>query len=308
MSLTASLGALLAHLADQLHPLVGGTATAAAIVLLTLCVRLALHPFARAAVRGEKARAALAPRIAELQRKHSRDPERLRRAMADLFAETGSSPLAGYLPLLAQLPVFFVMYRLFAHGSGDVLDHALFGAPLAGRWADALVDGGPFGGQGLVYLGLFAVIAGVATWTCLRARKSTAAAAATAGAAAGGPTARTGAGRAPAGRGAAGTGRTAAGRTSAGRAGAGAARGAAGASGTARGAAGDAGTAVPAALGKVLPLLSFGTLVAAAFVPLAAGLYLATTTAWSAAERAWLHRGAGDRSGAGAAAGPATVA
>ncbi|WUG91387.1 hypothetical protein OHU74_12930 [Streptomyces sp. NBC_00454] len=41
-------------------------------------------------------------------------------------------------------------------------------------------------------------------------------------------------------------------------------------------------------LGGVLPLLSFGTLITAAVVPLAAGLYLVTTTAWSVAERAWL--------------------
>ncbi|MFG2196236.1 YidC/Oxa1 family membrane protein insertase [Streptomyces sp. NPDC048639] len=270
MSVSASLGALLAHLADQLHPLAGGSATAAAIVLLTLCVRLALHPFTRAAARGEKARAALAPRIAELQRKHRRDPERLRRATAELFAETGTSPLAGYLPMLAQLPVFFVMYRLFAHGGGDVLDHSLFGAPLSGRWADALADGGLFGAQGLVYLGLFAVIAAVATWTYLRARKgATAVDGATAGAA------RTGVAKA-------------------GTAGAGTAR-----ASRARGAEGDPAASVPAAMARVLPLLSFGTLLAAAFVPLAAGLYLATTTAWSAAERAWLHRGNGNGNGSG---------
>ncbi len=41
-------------------------------------------------------------------------------------------------------------------------------------------------------------------------------------------------------------------------------------------------------LGGVLPLLSFGTLITAGVVPLAAGLYLVTTTAWSVAERAWL--------------------
>ncbi|MGO4463723.1 hypothetical protein AB4039_41660, partial [Streptomyces sp. M-16] len=62
----------------------------------------------------------------------------------------------------------------------------------------------------------------------------------------------------------------------------------------------------------VLPLLSFGTLITAAVVPLAAGLYLLTTTAWSVAERAWLqHRKdraaqtAGQVAAAGRAAGRA---
>ncbi|EFL25755.1 hypothetical protein SSOG_05469 [Streptomyces himastatinicus ATCC 53653] len=54
--------------------------------------------------------------------------------------------------------------------------------------------------------------------------------------------------------------------------------------------------AVPAApgaagLARVLPLLSFGTLLTAAVVPLAAALYLATTTTWTAVERALLLRG-----------------
>jgi len=42
---------------------------------------------------------------------------------------------------------------------------------------------------------------------------------------------------------------------------------------------------------RVLPLLSFGTLVTAAVVPLAAALYLATSTTWTAVERALLLRG-----------------
>ncbi len=67
-------------------------------------------------------------------------------------------------------------------------------------------------------------------------------------------------------------------------------------------------------LGGVLPLLSFGTLVTAAVVPLAAGLYLLTTTAWSVAERVWLeHRKAraaaraANEAGTAAAAGAATT-
>jgi len=54
----------------------------------------------------------------------------------------------------------------------------------------------------------------------------------------------------------------------------------------ARRASGPAGGA-PAALARVLP---FATVAIAAFVPLAAGLYLATSTAWTLAERAVLGR------------------
>jgi YidC/Oxa1 family membrane protein insertase len=50
----------------------------------------------------------------------------------------------------------------------------------------------------------------------------------------------------------------------------------------------------PAALARMLP---FATVAIAAFVPLAAGLYLATSTAWTLAERAVLGRSAAPRPG-----------
>jgi YidC/Oxa1 family membrane protein insertase len=42
--------------------------------------------------------------------------------------------------------------------------------------------------------------------------------------------------------------------------------------------------------GRLLRLLPYGTILIAAFLPLAASLYLLTTNAWTAAERAWLRR------------------
>ncbi|MFI6027849.1 YidC/Oxa1 family membrane protein insertase [Amycolatopsis magusensis] len=51
----------------------------------------------------------------------------------------------------------------------------------------------------------------------------------------------------------------------------------------------------PASGGALLRLLPFGTLPVAAFVPLAAGLYLLTTTTWTLVERALLRREPGVR-------------
>lgn len=170
MSMFGFLGDALAHGADALTPLFGPAAMAAAIVLCTLGVRAALHPLARAAARGEKARSALAPELSALQRQHKGDPERLQKEISSLYAKTGSTPLAGCLPTLLQLPVFFVMYHLFSTGGGGLLDHTLLGAPLGGHWSQALADGGVLGPQGLVYLALFALIAAVATWNFRRAR------------------------------------------------------------------------------------------------------------------------------------------
>lgn len=270
---------LVALLGRLLEPVLAESATAAAIVLFTVLVRLALYPLSRAGFRG-------------------------------------ATPVAAISPMLLQLPVFFVMYRAFSAAeiggsTNELLGRHLFAAPLGDRWGDALGDGGLFGARGLVFLGLFAAIAVVAAWSAVRGRRAAALAADAAEVAA----AEAEAGRGKAGGGKGGGGKGGAGKAGAGRAGggrAGGARARAQAAGGARtggkaagvkpagalSAALGAGGAVSAEqrevmrkLGGVLPLLSFGTLITAALVPLAAGLYLVTTTAWSVAERIWLqHR------------------
>ncbi|WP_188268957.1 MULTISPECIES: YidC/Oxa1 family membrane protein insertase [unclassified Streptomyces] len=227
MSVFASL---VEWLAELLRPLFAGAATAAAIVLFTALVRLAIHPLSRASARGQKARTRIAPQLAEIRRKHAKNPERLRKEMLALHEREKVSPFAGLLPGLLQAPAFLLMYHLFS--GGRMAGHALLAAPLGGRWADALAHGGPFGPAGRVYLALFALAAAVATYGYLGARKRLA--------------------EQPL----------------------------------------DPGPSTPGAgaLAKVMPLLSFGTLVTVAVVPLAAALYIVTSTTWTVVERALLFR------------------
>ncbi|MBW5425999.1 membrane protein insertase YidC [Streptomyces sp. BG9H] len=167
---------LVAHLADLLDPVFHGSATAAAIVVFTACVRLLVLPLSRASARGQKARAKLSPRIAELRKKHAKNPERLQKAVLELHREEKVSPLSGCLPSLFQLPAFFLLYQLFSGGdAGALLDHTLGSAPLGGRWMDALADGGLFGAPGLVYLALFVIVAAVATFNYGRTKRQMAA-------------------------------------------------------------------------------------------------------------------------------------
>ncbi|MEU2231165.1 YidC/Oxa1 family membrane protein insertase [Streptomyces vietnamensis] len=53
---------------------------------------------------------------------------------------------------------------------------------------------------------------------------------------------------------------------------------------------GQPGAAVAAGMARYLPLLSFATLISVAVVPLAAALYIVTSTTWTAVERAFLYR------------------
>jgi YidC/Oxa1 family membrane protein insertase len=237
---------LVERLADLLQPLFHASAAAAAIVLFTALVRLLVHPLSRAAARGQRARATLQPKIAELRAKHRKDPEKFQKAVAELHAAEKVSPLSGCLPGLLQLPAFAVLYHLFSNTTvggrtNDLLTHRLFAAPLGDRWADALSGGGMFGAAGLVYFGLFAVVGAVATFNFRRTRRM---------AATGGPAQVSVPGSV------------------------------------------DAGPQVPGldAIGKALPFMSFFTLVTVAVVPLAAALYIVTSTTWSAVERVVLYR------------------
>ncbi|MFI9806018.1 YidC/Oxa1 family membrane protein insertase [Streptomyces sp. NPDC052301] len=241
MSVFSVFAHVVEQLADLLTPLFHASAAAAAIVLFTALVRLLVHPLSRAAARGQRARTALQPRIAELRKKHAEDPQRLQQAVMELHAEEKVSPLSGCLPGLLQMPAFFVLYHLFSSAtiggdSNGLLAHRLLAAPLGGRWTDALADGGMFGPAGLVYLGLFALVAVVAAFNYRRTKRMAAANPVTVGA-------------------------------------------------------GDS-AQVPGlgAINKAMPFLSFFTLVTVAVVPLAAALYVVTSTTWSAVERAALYR------------------
>jgi YidC/Oxa1 family membrane protein insertase len=213
--------ALVEGLADVLHPLAGDLATALAIVVFTAAVRLLLLPLAVAAARGERTRRRLMPQVQKLQKKHAKDPQRLRREMAALYEKEGASPVAGCLPMFAQMPFFMVMYRLFVSATvaghqNLLLAHTLLAAPLGQNWIGVL-GGGLLSPPSLVFLGLFALLAAVALWSSRRVTAD-------------GP------------------------------------------------------------MGTAARLMPFGTIVVAAFVPLAAGLYMLTSGAWTAAERAILHR------------------
>jgi YidC/Oxa1 family membrane protein insertase len=246
---------LVCWFAAVLAPLFGGLAAAAAIVVFTLLIRLALVPLSYYAVRGERARSRLLPRVQELQRRHAKDPERLRRELATLQRAEGTSMYAGCLPLLLQLPFFSVMYRLFlshsvAGSPNTLLSHRLLAAPLGSWW---LGGAGPVSAQGAVFAGLFVLLAVVGLAALRAARRARA------------RTQTTAAAPAPV------TGR---------RAGA----GTAGQTGAAQSGAADR---VAGLLGRVMP---FGSLLMAAIVPLAAGLYLLTTATWTLAERAAINR------------------
>ncbi|HYA52365.1 MAG TPA: membrane protein insertase YidC [Streptosporangiaceae bacterium] len=246
---------LVSALAGAFAPLLGGLAVAAAIVLFTIMVRLLVLPLSYYAFRGQRAQARIAPQIQDLYKRHSGQPERLQRELSALRAREGAGMFTGCLPALLQIPFFTVVYRLFLSGTVDgrpnlLLHQHLFSASLGSHW---LAGAGPWSGQGLVFAAVFALLALVA-WLAARAARRWAAP----------PAQPPGApGRQP---GAAARQPGAVARPQ------------------------SAPVQQQGAAGFLMRILPFATVAFAALVPLAAGLYLLTTTAWAAAERAVFSR------------------
>jgi len=255
-------------LAGLLAPLAGGLATAAAIAAFTVAIRLLLLPLSYLAMRGMAAQARIAPLVQALQKKHAGQPDRLRRELAALYRSEGTSVFAGCLPALAQWPVLSVLYLLFRSPRIAGAPNALLSHGVFGAPLGShwLGGAGPLSAQGAVFAGLFLLLA-VIGWLSARLARRLGAPVkpAQGGAAASLPAPRRGA------------------------------------AASAPAAQGGAAASLPAAVARVLP---YFTVVVAAFVPLAAGVYLLTTTAWTLAERVLVQRALAARAGVDGRDGP----
>lgn len=235
---------LVSGITGILTPVLGGPAAVAAIIAFTMAVRILLMPLSLRALRGQAVLARLAPQLQALRQRYARQPERLQREMSALYKREGTSLFAGLTPLLLQWPFLSVMYLLFRSPQvggqpNTLLSRHLLGVPLGAHF---LSGPGAASLHGAVFLGVFALLAGLCWLSARLARLMAAQASGSHGAAQ--ATASHGAPQASGGSG---------------------------------------------LLLKALPYL---TVVIAAFAPLAAGIYLLTSLAWSVAEREFFRRSA----------------
>ena len=84
-----------------------------AIILLTLLVKVLTFPLTKKASEGTIRMQSIAPKIKELQAKYKDNPNKMNVEMAELYKKEGYNPMAGCLPILIQIPIFFAMYNLF---------------------------------------------------------------------------------------------------------------------------------------------------------------------------------------------------
>jgi YidC/Oxa1 family membrane protein insertase len=81
------------------------------IILLTITVRLVLTPLTISQTRSMSRMQKFQPELQELQKKFKDDKQKLQQETMAFYKKNNVNPLAGCLPLILQLPVFFALFQ-----------------------------------------------------------------------------------------------------------------------------------------------------------------------------------------------------
>lgn len=137
-----------------------------AIILFTILVRIAISPITYKSYLSQAKMKALRPDINELNEKHKKDPMKKQQEMMALYSKAGVNPMAGCIPALMQIPIFYALFMFFPSAI-DLRQKGFL-------WADDLSSYDmvaklpfyiPFYGD---HISLFPILAGVAIFFYMR--------------------------------------------------------------------------------------------------------------------------------------------
>lgn len=121
----------------KLSEMLGFESYGIAIILMTIVIKMALYPLTVKQVVSMKAMQELQPEMKKLQEKYKNKPQEMQQKLAALYKEKGINPLAGCLPLLAQMPILIgIFYAIRDYDYGMVAPSFL--------WLQNLSDTDPY--------------------------------------------------------------------------------------------------------------------------------------------------------------------
>jgi YidC/Oxa1 family membrane protein insertase len=85
-----------------------------AILLLTLFLRIAVFPLANTSFKSFAKMKKVSPQIQELQKTYAGDKKKMQEELVKLYTKEKVNPVSGCLPILAQIPIFFAMYKVIS--------------------------------------------------------------------------------------------------------------------------------------------------------------------------------------------------
>jgi YidC/Oxa1 family membrane protein insertase len=117
VSILNPLADLVAWVIMRIHAIMGaifgpasGAAWGLSIVILVVLIRLCLIPLFVKQVHAQRKMAQHAPQLAELRKKYKNDKQRLNEETMKFYKENGVNPLAGCLPMIPQMIIFFSLF------------------------------------------------------------------------------------------------------------------------------------------------------------------------------------------------------
>jgi len=82
----------------------------AAIILLTLTVKLLFFPLSAAGYRSMAKMRVVTPKLQRIREQYASDRQRMHQAMMEFYKEEKINPMGGCLPILVQIPVFIALF------------------------------------------------------------------------------------------------------------------------------------------------------------------------------------------------------
>ena len=83
-----------------------------AIILITICIRLAFFPLANYSFKSMAKMKVLQPEMTRLKELHKGDKMKLQQEMMALYKKEKVNPVSGCLPIFIQIPFFFAIYKV----------------------------------------------------------------------------------------------------------------------------------------------------------------------------------------------------
>lgn len=85
-----------------------------AIILMTIMIKIILHPLTKKSFESMRRMSALQPKINELREKYKSNPQQLNKEITALYRKERVNPMGGCLPMLLQLPIFYALYTVLS--------------------------------------------------------------------------------------------------------------------------------------------------------------------------------------------------
>lgn len=86
-----------------------------AIIMFTVVLRICVFPLANTSFRSFARMKELGPQMAEMREKYADDKTKMQQELVALYQKEKVNPMAGCLPILIQIPIFFALFKVLSN-------------------------------------------------------------------------------------------------------------------------------------------------------------------------------------------------